>query len=412
MWFSKSNLLCSLLLLVVASARIQNDDNPTGRDIHIVNQSDVKVDIFWVNPQTKELVKSIDTGILKGTDSIINSYMGHEFEIQELPLKTTGKCLGENEECRKAHFVVTSNEDQQFTIEKDISVTYADARSRAMEKAKKVSKECRMPEPTASGELPDLEEWAECLQKGINATLDVSREEIAFQAGVRKNMGRKLVDYACSDEEFPTTSSTYNQTLNLGLGSARNPKMKFLFQSETSKVILLENFVARSQCRWLKENAAKGGKNRLDWTAINDVAIRAVVERIYKALDQALNYYQEPSHLDQQRQNSARLPPLFLLHTYEKGGDTNRFAAEEHISHPLIGTFMLFCDAPEKGGAIHFPKAGTHVKPEAGSALLVTYMEPSTGETSDDVFTAEYVECPVAEGKQTTLKYHIPAPRE
>lgn len=407
MWISSKYitglLLAALLPFSLAANRIRKDDNPTARDIHIVNLSDVKVDIFWVNPQTGELIKSVDTGILKGTDTLINSYIGHKFEVHELARKSDKKCRGVNDECRKATFVVTNNEDQRFNIEKDITISYEDARSRAMEKAKKVSEECPMPE-AVEGEMPDLEKWAECLQSQINATLDVSREEIEFQAGVRKNLGRKLVNYACTDEDFPTSSSTYNQTLQLGLGPARNPKMKYLFQSETSKVVLLEGFLARSQCKWLKESAARSG-NRLDWSSISDVAIRTVVERMYKALEQVADHREDPDFLDQQRKLS-HMHPLFELH--EGDTDSKTFIAEDDERHPLMGTFILFCDVADKGGAIHFPKAGVHVKPEVGQGLLVTYLDPSTGERSDDAFTSEFVECPVVEGKRTTLKYHIP----
>lgn len=396
----------ALLIPSCESSRIRNNDNPTGRDIQIVNKSEVKVDIFWINPSSGELVKSVDTGILKGTDSVINSYIGHKFEVHELPRKTTKLCRGENNECRKASFVVTNSDDQRFTIEQDISITYEDARSRAMDKAKKVSQECPMPE-AAPGVMPDLDQWAECLQKKINATLDVSREEIEFQASVRKSMGRRLANYACVDEEFATTKSTYNETLNLGLGHTRNPKMKYLFQSETSKVILIENFVARSQCKWLKESAAKKA-NQLEWSAIDDIAIRTVVERIYKALEQTLDYSVNHDFLDGQAKKS-HAHPLFELHDStltDDGGKT--FVAEDHHGHPLMGTVMLFCDVPEKGGAVHFPKAGVHVKPEGGQALLISYLDPTTGEKNDDAFTTEFVECPIADGKRTTLKYHIP----
>jgi hypothetical protein len=202
----------------------------------------------------------------------------------------------------------------------------------------------------------------------------------------------------------------------LGLGPQRNPRMKYLFQSETSKVILLENFVARSQCKWLKESAEKGGKNRLEWSAIGDVAIRTVVERIYKALDQTLEYTVPKAFLDEQRVSSQE-HPLFELHAVDiANGEaevhSNRFFAEDHDGHPLMATFMLFCDVPEKGGAIHFPKSGTHVKPEVGHALLISYIDPITGEMGDDAFTSEHVECPVVQGKRTTLKYHIPHPRD
>jgi len=395
-----------LACLLPVLARIRNDDNPTGRDIHIINRSDVKVDIFWVNPTNGELVKSVEVGILKGTDTQIQSYIGHEFEIQELPKKTTGKCTGENDECMKGRFVVTSNEDQKFLIENDLSVSYEDARSRAMEKAKQVSQECPMPEATDSG-MPDLEKWSQCLQQKINATLDISREEIEFQAGIRKGLGNKLLNYACGDEEFPASISTYNQTLNLGLGPQRNPKMKYLFQSDNTKIVLIEDFVARSQCKWLKETAARSGGNKISWKETSDVAIRTVAERVYKTLDQVLEYKKDANFLNEMKEKSPH--PLFEVHASSSSATPKRFLAEEDERQPLMGSFMLFCDVPEKGGYIHFPKSGVHVKPEAGQALLVSYMNPKTGEKDKDTtFTTEHVECPVVEGTSTTLAYHIP----
>lgn len=400
-------LVAFAVILPACRGRIRKDDNPTGRDIHIINRSEVKVDIFWVNPSTQERVMSVDTGILRGTESVINSYIGHEFEVIELPKKTTGKCVGENDECRKGSFVVTSNEDQHFIIQKDISISYEDSRSRALEKAKKVAEECPMPQVTGSGELPNMDEWAQCLQQQIDTTLDTSREEIEFQAGVRKDMGRKLVNYACNDEEFPASTSTFNQTLNLGLGRQRNPEMRYLFQSETSKVVLIENFVARSQCKWLKETAAKSGTNKLEWSAIGDVAIRTVVERVYKALDQVLEYKVDGEFLANQMK-AKQSHPLFEVQKSSKTANTKRFLAEQDRRHPLMASFMLFCDVPETGGYIHFPKAGVHVKPEAGQALLVSYTDPDGETSSGDPFTSEHVECPIVEGESTTLSYHIP----
>ena len=395
----------------VSAGRIRKDDNPMARDIQILNNADVKVQVFWVNPTSGELVVSVEAGILKGMDTLLNSYIGHTFEVQEVKSKKTNLCRGPEGECRITRFTVTNNEDQKFIIQKDFTVTYEDSRTRALEKAKKVSEECPM--PTSEGnDIPDLDAWAECLQQKINQTLDESKQEIEFQASVRKNMGKKLVDYACDDEDFSASVGTYNKTLALGLKS-QNPKMQYLFQSDTTKIILIDGFIARSQCKWLQESAKKSdGKGTLEWSAIQDASIKTIVQRIYSAIDQTIEYFPDRFFLDEMAQRDHEFP-LFEMDIGEDTTTLKRHLAEEDDRHPLMATFMMFCDAADKGGAVHFPQTGTHVKPKQGQGLLITYMDPNkknAGIVEEDIFTAEVVECPVKEGKRTTIKYQIPAP--
>jgi hypothetical protein len=105
--------------------------------------------------------------------------------------------------------------------------------------------------------------------------------------------------------------------------------------------------------------------------------------------------------------------PLFEMDIGEETTTLKRHLAEEDDRYPLMATFMMFCDVANKGGAVHFPQTGTHVKPKQGQGLLITYIDPnkkSAGIVEEDIFTAEVVECPVKEGKRTTIKYQIPAP--
>jgi hypothetical protein len=271
--------------------------------------------------------------------------------------------------------------------------------------------------PGSDGEgLPDLESWADCLQRKINATLDVSKQEIEFQAGVRKSMGRKLVDYACNDEDFPASVSQKNKTLNVGLGPIKNPKIQTLFDTDTTKIILLDNFVARSQCHWVKEKSQASSEQigKLSWTAITDVAINGIVARMYKALEQILEYQPEESFVGLVDRKKEEMDPSTLFEVFVDTADDakamKRHLAEEHEKQPLMASFILFCDTPKQGGAVHFPKAGIHVKPTPGQALLISYMNPKTGERADDAFTSEYVECPIADGSRASVRYDIPAP--
>jgi hypothetical protein len=93
------------------TARYRKDGNPSSRNIVVQNRAGCKIDFFWIHPQTKELAGSnTDGGLVNGGDSSINSYVTHSFEVQELPSKKTGTC--KEEECRKAYFTVSANEDQ------------------------------------------------------------------------------------------------------------------------------------------------------------------------------------------------------------------------------------------------------------------------------------------------------------
>ena len=103
-------LKCLLLLLaplLVVSL------NPQSRDIRIINEAGFKVDIFWINRwKNDELVLNSEEGIFHGAESQINSYVTHEFEVQEVPNKKLGKCKGPDGTCRKGYFQVNDNDEQ------------------------------------------------------------------------------------------------------------------------------------------------------------------------------------------------------------------------------------------------------------------------------------------------------------
>ena len=51
--------------------------------------------------------------IANGGDFGLNSYIGHEFEVRELPSTRTGNCESEDQTCRNGFFVVSENDDQR-----------------------------------------------------------------------------------------------------------------------------------------------------------------------------------------------------------------------------------------------------------------------------------------------------------
>jgi len=117
----------------LAGARRKRHANPLSRNIIIRNESRSKIDAFWIHPETRELAPSNfveDGGLVYGSDGALQSYVGHSFEVVELPPEPKNKknkvaADGDEEGrnppkprkcrkgmCRKAYFTVNENEDQ------------------------------------------------------------------------------------------------------------------------------------------------------------------------------------------------------------------------------------------------------------------------------------------------------------
>ena len=110
-------LLLQLLLLLLhrdAFVAVANAAGPTPRSINVVNESGRRVEIHWVHPDNGSFVLQTTPDILNGASFSLNSFVGHRFQVRELPAKKTGVCggIGGDETCRIDHFTVNSNHDQ------------------------------------------------------------------------------------------------------------------------------------------------------------------------------------------------------------------------------------------------------------------------------------------------------------
>lgn len=65
-----------------------------------------------MNPDDGSLVLQTKPDILAGASQSLSSYIGHTFEVRELPAKKSGVCAGDGDVCRVDHFTVSANQDQ------------------------------------------------------------------------------------------------------------------------------------------------------------------------------------------------------------------------------------------------------------------------------------------------------------
>jgi hypothetical protein len=51
---------------------------------------------------------------------------------------------------------------------------------------------------------------------------------------------------------------------------------------------------------------------------------------------------------------------------------------EPHVAGSRMATMIIYCSIPSSGGHTNFQNANVHVKPEVGSAIFFSYMDPVT----------------------------------
>lgn len=105
---SASVLLTSLLLALSPPTWGIN----TERAIRMFNEAGVKVEIYWINPQTREGSLMSAPHVYDGAQFPLNSFVGHEFEVREVVNAQTGECASADKVCHSSNFIVTENDNQ------------------------------------------------------------------------------------------------------------------------------------------------------------------------------------------------------------------------------------------------------------------------------------------------------------
>lgn len=101
-----------LLLLAVFTSR-PHVANKLARSIKVRNDSGRPIQIFWVQPDTGEMILQMHCNPIV-TKCDMNSFVGHTFEVQEVPTEDTGVCGGDHgvASCSVGRFTVNYRQDQ------------------------------------------------------------------------------------------------------------------------------------------------------------------------------------------------------------------------------------------------------------------------------------------------------------
>lgn len=394
------------------------------RSIQIFNESGHRVEVYWVHVETEERVAQSESPIFNGASLNLNSYIGHTFEVRELPSKRTNECGGKDKECRSAYLTVNENDDQIYWVRKGMEIEFTDniklarksaldlmgtCEERAIEKAK-------LPGVNASQIIFDLKD---CVEHSVTTKLTEANEEIAFQAKVRTDMSDLLENYTCADLELPTTKA--EDTMQWHYHDRITRDVHVMHTREASKIHLIENFVSEEECLAMEQAAEKrlhkattasgdGGSHYSDarkamqagipvpWDKEaegNPIAVlsRRVFDYTNYATGFGLEEFGQEDLMSIQyfgRGDDDEAPDRYTPHC------DGECKGMPHKEGGRVATMVMYCTIPEKGGATNFMNSGVHINAVKGNAVFFSYMDPDTL-VMDKGFT-QHSGCPVTQG--------------
>lgn len=414
--------------------------NSVDRRIKILNESGRKVEVYWIHPQTNELVLTSKPYIHNGADFFLDSYVGHSFELQELPSSKTGRCgyaKLESRKCRKGYFTVNNNEDQVIHVGQtatSLEVKHEDNKSIARDEASSIIDRCKMKareslgnDTCPEGAVNALEDLTACVEASISSKLEKSTEEMSFQAKIRTRMGDLFETYTCSDDALNTTESIETKQWENG---GVTYDVEVLHERPASKIHILKNFISEEECRAVEEVASpvlhratvadgKGGSQysenrkamqadiRVPWDKeAEGNPIAALSRRVYEYAENILN-------LGIKEHGQESLMSIQYKGRGEEEKEPDRYKPHcdgeckglPHKPGTRVATMVMYCTVPDRGGATNFKNAGIHVVPEKGTATFFSYINPDNMKM-DTGFT-EHSGCPVVEGEKKIVTQWI-----
>jgi len=410
--------LLSLLLLLLP---LHVGASPGSRSIQIMNESTRRVEVYWINPDTKEMLLQSTPDILHGASFALNSFISHNFQVREVPAKKTGVCSGHDDICHVDYFTVNSDQEQVIIVNEGVEVEHTDSKTIASKSATVLLDDCKSTAKKAlaaesSKASTILEDLAKCVQKGVADEIERANEEISFQAEIRKKMAESIENYTCADESLNSTESLRSAYWN-------GRKVGIMIDRPASKIHTVEDFLTEDECRAVEARAApilhdatvadgSGGSKLSDSRKAKQAGIKvywdkeadgdlvaSLSRRVYDYVNHVL-----PFDIKENGQED-----LMSIQYFGRGLDDKK--PDRYMPHcdgdcnginfkpgNRMATIVMYCEVPAIGGATRFRNSNIHVKPKKYSATFFSYIDPATTKM-DNGFT-EHSGCPVVEGEK------------
>lgn len=268
-----------------------------------------------------------------------------------------------------------------------------------------------------------LEQFKDCLAQGVAPNFKRARDEIKFEEHVLTTVSASLENYTCTkelDESTPDLEQRHWTSEKDNITRLVHVK----FDRPASRIHVVENFASVEECDAMEKSVAgrlgiattedgKGGshvnKNRKalqayiepDWSkeAEGDPILK-LNRRIFDYTNHVLGLNisvdgQEPlMSIQYKGRGSSDIEPDRYTPHCDGRCEGRPFS---HASR--MATMVIYCEVPGDGGGGHtnFGNAGVTIKPQRGSGIFFSYIDPLTNIT-DRGYTL-HSGCPVFEGE-------------
>jgi hypothetical protein len=384
------------------------------RHLELVNLSNERIAVDWINPGTGQSVPFY-SGVIPGERLALDSFVNHTFLIRYQTNATAASCseVGTCAAAPPTYVTVTEEQEQVIVVKEGLRVEKEQpiptesstlvrlCRKQALDSTK---------DPTVA-----LHALTTCLEDKLGVILQEKNAELAFQADLRTSMSATAENYTCADQSRETTTPKQVRDWTHE-GVTRHAQI--LHERPSSQIHVILDFISPQECEALVEVAAptlhrgtvadgKGGsrlsENRKAWQAgvkvdwSTDNAIAAVSRRLFDYANNVTGYNmtvdgQEDLMSIQYFGNGLqdKTPDRYMPHC---DGDCDGMPLK---TGGRVATMVIYCDVPEIGGGTNFQHSNVFVKPQVGAAAFFSYLNPET-QIHDRGFTS-HSGCPVLEG--------------
>lgn len=306
----------------------------------------------------------------------------------------------------------------------DMEVEVEDSKSKAQEITDSITSKCQekvKQQIQASNISPSeaVDVFISCSQPLVAHEIEESNNALKEEISLRLEMAEEWEDYTCADFDLPTTEP---ESIHEWTYQGKDHTVGVLLDRDDAKIHYVENFITPEECAAIEADAARhlhhatvadgsGGSHlqksrkamqagvKVPWDKEEDGdPIAAVSRRLYTYINEATGYgIEEPGQED-----------LMSIQYFGRGLDDPE--PDRYLPHcdgqcdglkfqnaGRVATMVMYCAAPEKGGATNFRNVGIHVVPERGMAAFFSYL--GSDGTTDNRLT-EHSCCPVLEGSK------------
>ncbi len=399
-------------LLILVAPMLVTGQSTESSQVYLRNDSERPTKVMWVNQVNGD--RTIMFEMFEDGQQELQSFLGHNFEIEE-----TGSCEN-NASCLSTTFKVSKAPEQSFVLSDAFHLVEVENLANVPKQEQlspdQVLKKCQL---RAKRKLEDVTsddkeiqeqittEIHSCLRKGLAPVIRRAKEELHFQHSLREYVARGMENFTCTDPDLNTSPDVDTREWQ----SEKDGKTRVVhvkLDRPASRIHVIEEFAYVEECEAMEATAkqrlqrastadGKGGTQISEHRKAMQAGITPawakeaegdLVARLSRRVYDYVNY-ELGLNLEEHGQE-----PLMSIQYFGRGyNDTtpDRYTphcdgsceGEKFLDGSRMATMVIYCEIPVTGGHTNFQNANVHVKPDVGSAIFFSYIDPATNMTDN-----------------------------